>query len=253
MIYDAGHPNRHRRAAFTIAEILTVVALMMILMAMLLPVFSRTREEARKVLCSSQMRQWTVGLGAYGNDNDAYFPDNRDLSENPALAIPGQHVSWNSSVVNQFFAQYLLPFGPASKTLENDVLFCPTQRWHEINDVTTAGGLVGYFYLPHRTPTNINYTWAENGRGREWVAKDRLGGLRADTPILIDMLQQHKTLNWWWSDNITPFSSHIEPDGRPEGGNFLYEDGHVAWFAREAVGLGADMGGWWFYYDVPLH
>ena len=59
---------------FTLIELLVVVAIIGILAALLLPVLSRTRETARRVVCVGNLRQ--VGLGAmyYVADADSYFP-----------------------------------------------------------------------------------------------------------------------------------------------------------------------------------
>ena len=58
-----------KRRAFTLIEILVVIAIIGILAAILFPVFSRAREGARRVSCSSNLKQ--IGLGAmqYTQDN----------------------------------------------------------------------------------------------------------------------------------------------------------------------------------------
>jgi prepilin-type processing-associated H-X9-DG protein len=55
---------------------------------------------------------------------------------------------------------------------------------------------------------------------------------------------------WFWGG--VPFSSHIGPTGEPTGGNFLFQDGHVAWYESGKVDLGATTGGWKFFYKIPL-
>jgi hypothetical protein len=41
-----------------------------------------------------------------------------------------------------------------------------------------------------------------------------------------------------------PFSSHIKASGEPEGGNFLFEDGHARWHDFRSVNAGAAAGNW---------
>ncbi len=63
-----------RRAGFTLIELLVVIAILALLAAMLLPVFSKTREKARAASCLSNCRQLALGVSMYAQDNDDGFP-----------------------------------------------------------------------------------------------------------------------------------------------------------------------------------
>ena len=61
-------------------------------------------------------------------------------------------------------------------------------------------------------------------------------------------------------DSISVPSANHWDGGRgnvPTGGNFLFEDGHVAWYrfdvnnARATVDVGCAEGGWVLFYKVP--
>lgn len=62
------------RQEFTLIELLTVIAIIMILIAMLLPVLSRTKERARRVLCMSNQRQHAMILQHFAEDKDGQVP-----------------------------------------------------------------------------------------------------------------------------------------------------------------------------------
>jgi prepilin-type N-terminal cleavage/methylation domain-containing protein len=257
-----------RRRAFTIIELLVVVAILSLLLAMLLPALGRARELARENACAANCKQWGVGVRAYATDNDNYFPDNRNTL--PAGVsypnwVPGRHVSWNSSVVQMMWDQYMSPNTSATKNDLHDVLNCPTQTWHQVNDVSLQGGLVGYFYLPGRNPDGqTNYSFA----GDEWAFRAQFDGPFRRAPILIDMKQYHTGWNSWFFPTQLgksgPISSHARPDGEPFGGNFLFEDGSVRWHPSDLdhnpayidptdhIQLGATIGGWWTYFKIPL-
>ena len=68
----------HRRAAgFTLIELLVVIAIIAILAAILFPVFSRARENARRASCQSNVKQLNLAVTQYLQDYDqTYFIQN---------------------------------------------------------------------------------------------------------------------------------------------------------------------------------
>lgn len=63
-----------RRRGFTLIELLVVIAIIAILAAILFPVFSRAREQARKTACLSNMKQVGLALAMYTQDWDENLP-----------------------------------------------------------------------------------------------------------------------------------------------------------------------------------
>jgi len=136
-----------KRSAFTLVELLVVVAIIGILAAMLLPVLSQAKEKARRVYCQNNLRQLGVALQLYGHDNDIYPPC---LVFAVRLGMRDSGTSlWNA---------YLLPYvGKSSKVFD-----CPSlpdfYRW------TTNPSALGFAY-----PTNIQgnrpFSYAINAAG----------------------------------------------------------------------------------------
>lgn len=63
-----------RQTGFTLIELLVVVSVIAVLTAMLLPVVGMIREQARRVSCTSQMRQVGMALVEYRGDNKGMYP-----------------------------------------------------------------------------------------------------------------------------------------------------------------------------------
>jgi prepilin-type N-terminal cleavage/methylation domain-containing protein len=239
--------RRRGSAGFTLVELLVVIGIIALLVAILMPALSRAREQAIRTQCGSNIRQWGIAFQMYANANKGYFPYNgRAIAGCP---VPGVHMSWNSSIMQQFWEEYLLKNRNLGDRDRENILFCPTQEWHREhqNDTDLKGGLIGYFIMPHRDPADPGNGMDYTPAGDTWVTKKKFHQEAKHAPIMSDM-QQFDGNGW------ARFSSHIhKKTSKPLGGNFLFEDGHVMWYDFKDIKLGARLGGWQCFYkiDVP--
>ncbi|MGB6041865.1 MAG: DUF1559 domain-containing protein [Pirellulales bacterium] len=94
-----------RRRAFTLAEVLIVIAIIGMLMAILLPALNAVRDSARRIQCMSQMRQVALGVLQY-HDARRRFPLVTSspvslFAANPGSTQPGSEAgsSWISQTL----------------------------------------------------------------------------------------------------------------------------------------------------------
>ena len=73
-----------RRPAFTLTELLVVIAVIAILAALLFPVFARARAKARATTCVSNLRQISMAIQQYAQDWDGGMPEFREGGATPA-------------------------------------------------------------------------------------------------------------------------------------------------------------------------
>lgn len=84
---------RHKQHAFTLVELLVVVAIVALLASLLLPAVVNGKRAARQTVCLNNLRQFGIGLNLYAHDNGDLLPREKAFSHIPSWTIP-EHHSW---------------------------------------------------------------------------------------------------------------------------------------------------------------
>jgi prepilin-type N-terminal cleavage/methylation domain-containing protein len=106
-------------AAFTLIELLIVIAIIAVLVGLLLPALGSAREAGRLAVCGSNLRQSTVACWQYANDNRGFGP----AIGAPYAALP----NWGL-VVQSYAGQS--GETPGELFRNRSVLVCPTIAAH---------------------------------------------------------------------------------------------------------------------------
>jgi prepilin-type N-terminal cleavage/methylation domain-containing protein/prepilin-type processing-associated H-X9-DG protein len=158
-----------RRSAFTLIELLFVVAIIAILIALLLPAIQSSREMARRLQCSNNMLQLGIALGNYASTH-RMFPPGVVNDRGPILNLPvGYHYSWivqilpymeKGSIYRHFdFREGV--YAPSNQTARDariQTLLCPSSPLRSLNyagchhdvEAPIAADNMGILYLNSR-------------------------------------------------------------------------------------------------------
>ena len=107
----------HVKSAFTLLELLVVIAVIAILASLLLPALGRAKETARRSSCLGNLRQVNLGIHLYGDDN---------ADSLPILPDPNPYPNGVGAYYKQLVKGYLGLSGAASR--QEKVFICPSDR-----------------------------------------------------------------------------------------------------------------------------
>ncbi len=224
---------------FTLPELLTVVAIIALLIALLLPSLSKVRESANSIVCQSNLRQIVFAMMNYANDNHGLFPASAVFSA-PAQA---DWVYWQKgrNVRDSAIAPYLAGPLPA-------ILRCPSDDPSARSRVLTD---------PYPYSYTFNFSFSQNFFGRvcklgtivhssdkmmivcedEWSADDGNwdGRLVSQTNENVLANRHSRPRNTTWE-----YAQALPAGARPDAGeigNVGFADGHAGPMPRSTTWL----------------
>src|SRR5439155_16419723 len=95
-----GHRDRPSGGAFTLVELLVVMAIIMILASLLFSAVARAKSKAVTTQCINNQRQLTLACLEYVDDWDDFFPLNLGYAELDAMISAGKYYNWVNNIMS---------------------------------------------------------------------------------------------------------------------------------------------------------
>lgn len=210
--------HTHARRGLTLVELLAVVAIIAVLLALLMPALARTREAARRAVCTNNLRQLGLAVQVYLLEHGERYPAAQDpVSEDPYYWL------WMGRGMRRALAPYL-----AVGEKPNSVFYCPSDiRRRSVSefDYTSYAYSMAFYHSPAQIDATTSYTATFTNPMP--TIPQRAATVRHPSK---------KILLGEWFSNHAAFSS--DPGWFGWGGKrlFLFADGHVAYLdAREIL------------------
>lgn len=146
--------TRIKGLAFTLVELLVVLAILAVLAASLLPALGRTRSSAQRIQCANNLKQVGLGFRTWVIDNDGNMP----------MAVPGQvggvrnYLGFNTHGIGLNTKDVSLVFRVISNALTTPkVLFCPAEAETATRQVATTFSWSSAYGVPFTNSLNTSY------------------------------------------------------------------------------------------------
>jgi prepilin-type N-terminal cleavage/methylation domain-containing protein len=121
-----------RRTGFTLVELLTVIAIISVLAALLFPVFATARGKAREISCISNLRQIGLAIKMYTQDYDELFPWAVDPTDKFTPEIWNGYPEFQAEIpFMPFMHEALQPY-----IKSQDLFRCPADTGYDVEDFT---------------------------------------------------------------------------------------------------------------------
>ena len=253
--------HRARRDAFTLVEILIVLAIIGVLVGLLFPAFSQARERARRASCAATLANFGKAFHLYSQDYDGLLPNpgGRGMlgtPSTPAVDAADNGAAWYSAgqITNKRITDRggLLPYMDRVNKNGNNDWACPNAmeanspaggdasfavgQSYTMNDYL-RGGHPGQAVLTQQdAPAALNPSYHTGASLSQIGASD--GHSASDIILLYEAVQRNSgSVNrngspYWGRSWLSRYGQDDLPQGAPEEyhqgfSNFLFCDGHV--------------------------
>jgi len=208
---------------FTLIELLVVIAIIALLMAILMPVLHRAREQGMRAVCLSNLKQLTLAWIMYADENDGKIVNGQSGSARGSVGNPPYEIPW----VGRCWADNYGSGGQMPEVQQEQAIKSGS-LWEYVKDIDlyrcptgTRGEMLTY------APTNAVNAKIQTGTDKPGVFLRRTTDIRGSHALRIVFIDEgwvtsvsyavHYVKEQWWDD---------PPVRHGDGVTLSFADGH---------------------------
>ncbi len=202
-----------RRQGFTLIELLVVISIIALLISILLPALSRSRDVARTSRCKVNLRQLGIGSMAYATDHSGVLPRHRSdksgASGDPVLPWRTYGVCFAAGTWHENKVLNIAILYDKQYVDQGEIFYCPSQEsetfsWNTYRELWKDG------LDPGSEDIRVSYNWSPYDD--QWEVLGRVDDVSEEDIMALDVV----------------FNDHSQTaHANDRSWNILYGDGHV--------------------------
>lgn len=186
-----------KRSCFTLIELIMVIATIALLMAILAPALRNSGQQAKTILCSSNIRQLVLGLMMYENENETLPYGFHNTFTPPPGGYPG-YAQYDRK--GWWWFNYIEGFYKKSDRKKNTVQ-CPSKRLNapKLKDNMLCGN--------YGVNQSICKSSSGVGSHAEFIGTPlRSSDISHPSQALLIVDSGYSMINWWHATDAPPFA-----------------------------------------------
>ncbi len=208
--------------AFTLIELLVVISIIAVLMSIMMPALRKAREQAQTTICKSQLKQFSLALQLYAEDNNGRYLVHEWEKPAPGTAEPGTgywfgrigpyfDVTKKGQHTNQLMR---CPSGQSIKDYADELIYGWGGTDYSLQQANQNNITLTQIRQPDNFAAFFDFYHGEKNRGANYATSGSIWSSK-----WFEVTRDHREAEF--------FRTRIYRHYNKKGINILYVDGHI--------------------------